>query len=68
MIHSMKYKDVRRSGYDGKKVVLIGIGNSAVDIADNLVAKGGYVCLMSVCPRIRGHHKSRFYELKIRIL
>ena len=44
----MKYKDVRRSGYDGKKVVLIGIGNSAVDIADNLVAKGGYVCLMSV--------------------
>lgn len=41
MIHSVKYKDVRRSGYDGKKVVLIGIGNSSVDIADNLVSKGG---------------------------
>ncbi|XP_067948678.1 flavin-containing monooxygenase 5-like [Watersipora subatra] len=40
IIHSVKYKDVHRSGYEGKNVVLIGIGNSAVDIADNLVTKG----------------------------
>ena len=41
IIHSVKYKDVMRSGYQGKNVVIIGIGNSSVDIADNLVGRGG---------------------------
>jgi len=43
IIHSVKYKDVAISGYEKKNVVLVGIGNSSVDIADNLVAKGRYV-------------------------
>lgn len=46
----MKYKDVLRSGYEKKKVVLIGIGNSAVDIADNLVSKGRFDILTSHVP------------------
>ena len=40
IIHSVKYKDAKLNKMCGKKVLLVGIGNSSVDIADNLVTQG----------------------------
>lgn len=41
MIHSVDYNDVITNCYQGKKVLVVGIGNSAVDVAVNCVARGG---------------------------
>lgn len=40
MIHSVKYKNATHNNMIGKKVLLVGIGNSSVDVADNLVTEG----------------------------
>ncbi|CAF0901430.1 unnamed protein product, partial [Brachionus calyciflorus] len=40
IIHSVKYKNAKFNKMAGKKVLLVGIGNSSVDIADNLVTQG----------------------------
>lgn len=40
IIHSVKYKSARKNHLEGKKVLIIGIGNSAVDVAVNLVNEG----------------------------
>lgn len=40
IIHSVKYKSAKMNNYEGKRVLLVGIGNSAVDAADNLVTEG----------------------------
>ena len=41
IIHSVKYKNATFNKMAGKRVLLVGIGNSSVDIADNLVTEGG---------------------------
>lgn len=41
IIHSVKYKNAKFNNMVGKRVLLVGIGNSSVDIADNLVNEGG---------------------------
>lgn len=40
IIHSVKYKDVIYNGMEGKRVLIIGIGNSAVDVAVNCASQG----------------------------
>lgn len=45
IIHSVDYKDVVSNGFDNKNVVVVGIGNSAVDVATNCASRGGYVIL-----------------------
>lgn len=40
LIHSVKYKDVVTNGMIGKRVLVVGIGNSAVDIATNCASVG----------------------------
>jgi cation diffusion facilitator CzcD-associated flavoprotein CzcO len=40
IIHSVRYKDAKFNNMTGKRVCLVGIGNSSVDIADNLVSEG----------------------------
>lgn len=40
IIHSVKYKDSIYNNMAGKRVCLVGIGNSSVDVADNLVTQG----------------------------
>ena len=40
IIHSVKYKNATHNDMIGKKVLVVGIGNSAVDVADNLVNEG----------------------------
>ena len=41
MFHSMDYKDAITNDLVGKKVVVVGIGNSAVDVAVNVTELGG---------------------------
>ena len=41
MFHSIEYKNALSNGLVGKKVVVVGIGNSAVDVAVNVVELGG---------------------------
>jgi dimethylaniline monooxygenase (N-oxide forming) len=43
IMHSVKYKDY--TGLEGKRVLIIGIGNSAVDVASNLVSATPHVAL-----------------------
>ena len=40
---SVKFKNAHANNMAGKKVLIIGIGNSAVDMAINLVNEGKYV-------------------------
>ncbi|XP_033637687.1 dimethylaniline monooxygenase [N-oxide-forming] 5-like isoform X1 [Asterias rubens] len=40
IIHSVSYKDAITNGIIGKRVLVVGIGNSAVDVAVDLVATG----------------------------
>ena len=40
VLHSVKYKDVVTNGMEGKRVLIIGIGNSAVDVAVNCASQG----------------------------
>jgi cation diffusion facilitator CzcD-associated flavoprotein CzcO len=40
IIHSIKYKSAKYNNLVGKNVLIVGIGNSAVDIAVNLVNEG----------------------------
>jgi len=42
IVHSVSFKDAQRNKLEGKRVVVVGIGNSAVDVAVNCVdrAKG----------------------------
>ena len=40
MFHSLKYKCATSSEILGKRVLVVGIGNSAVDVADNAVTEG----------------------------
>ncbi|XP_038050022.1 flavin-containing monooxygenase 5-like isoform X2 [Patiria miniata] len=40
IIHSVSYKDAITSGIVGKRVLVVGIGNSAVDVAVDLAATG----------------------------
>ncbi len=42
IIHSVKYKNAKLNNMVGKRVLLVGIGNSSVDVADNLVNEGGF--------------------------
>ena len=41
IIHSVQFKNAKKNNMAGKRVLLVGIGNSAVDAADNLVTEGG---------------------------
>lgn len=41
IFHSVDYKDAITNGLGGKKVVVVGIGNSAVDVAVNVTELGG---------------------------
>ena len=41
-MHSCKYKDAKLNGVAGKKVLVVGMGNSAVDVATNAATEGGY--------------------------
>ncbi|EDO39370.1 predicted protein, partial [Nematostella vectensis] len=41
IIHSVSYKDAATNGLVGKKIVVVGIGNSAVDVAVNVAEMGG---------------------------
>ncbi|XP_064638632.1 flavin-containing monooxygenase 5-like isoform X2 [Lineus longissimus] len=43
--HSVKYKHATTNGIMGKKVIVVGIGNSAVDVAVNAVEEGR-------CPKV----------------
>ncbi|KAK3699384.1 hypothetical protein QZH41_006562 [Actinostola sp. cb2023] len=47
MLHSVNYKDAATNDLVGKKVVVVGIGNSAVDVAVNAAELGGIkpVCI-----------------------
>jgi cation diffusion facilitator CzcD-associated flavoprotein CzcO len=40
IIHSVQYKNAILNDLIEKRVLLVGIGNSSVDIADDLVSKG----------------------------
>lgn len=40
IIHSVKFKNAKLNNMEKKNVLLIGIGNSSVDAADNLVTQG----------------------------
>lgn len=40
IIHSVKFKSANMNKMNGKRVLIVGIGNSAVDAADNLVTEG----------------------------
>lgn len=40
IVHSVKYKSAKINQMEGKRVLLVGIGNSSVDVADNLVNEG----------------------------
>ena len=42
IIHSVKYKDVISNGMVGHRVLIVGIGNSAVDAATNCASVGRY--------------------------
>ncbi len=42
IIHSVKYKSASLNEMTGKRVLVVGIGNSAVDVATNLVTEGRY--------------------------
>ena len=42
ILHTCKYKDAKFSGVAGKKVLVVGMGNSAVDAATNAATEGGY--------------------------
>ena len=39
IIHSVDFKDVVRNGFQDKNIVVVGIGNSSVDVAVNCVAR-----------------------------
>ncbi len=41
IIHTSKYKDTKINGVAGKKVLVVGIGNSGVDVATNAATEGG---------------------------
>lgn len=41
IIHSVSYKDAATNGLVGKRVVVVGIGNSAVDVVVNVAELGG---------------------------
>lgn len=40
IIHSVNYKSVKHNELEGKRVLVVGIGNSAVDVATNLYNEG----------------------------
>lgn len=40
IIHSVKFKNAKLNKMENKNVLLVGIGNSSVDAADNLVSQG----------------------------
>lgn len=40
IIHSIKFKSAKKNNMEGKRVLIVGIGNSAVDVAVNLVNEG----------------------------
>ena len=40
IIHSVEYKDAVTNGMEGKRVLVVGIGNSAVDVATNCASEG----------------------------
>ena len=40
IIHSVKFKSALKNEMNGKRVLVVGIGNSAVDAAVNLVIEG----------------------------
>ena len=40
LIHSVKYKDANTNRLCGKRVAVVGVGNSAVDVAVDLVTRG----------------------------
>ncbi len=42
IIHSVKYKSSSMNNMTGKRVLVVGIGNSAVDVTVNLVNEGRY--------------------------
>ena len=42
ILHTCKYKDAKFNGIAGKKVLVVGMGNSAVDTATNAATEGGY--------------------------
>lgn len=48
MFHSLKYKCATSSEILGKRVLVVGIGNSAVDVADNAVTEGRCPVTLSV--------------------
>lgn len=43
VIHSKKFKGANVNQMCGKRVLIVGIGNSAVDVATNLATEGKYV-------------------------
>ena len=43
MIHSVKFNDAISNGMVGKRVLIVGIGNSAVDAATNCASVGRYI-------------------------
>ena len=40
IIHSVDYNDAQYNEVDGKRVAVVGIGNSAVDVACNCASAG----------------------------
>ena len=42
IIHSVDYNDAITNGYVGKRVLVVGIGNSAVDVAVDCATVGRY--------------------------
>lgn len=42
LIHSVKFKDVVTNKLEDRRVLVVGIGNSAVDAAVNIAAIGRY--------------------------
>lgn len=42
IIHSVKFNDAISNGMTGKRVLVVGIGNSAVDVAVNCASVGRY--------------------------
>ena len=44
--HSVEYKDPGINGIEGQRVVVVGIGNSAVDVACNAASAGKLVFVL----------------------
>jgi len=52
IIHSVKYKDVLTNHLEDKRVLVVGIGNSAVDAAVNIAAVGRFIFINNILCRI----------------